>query len=75
MYHCKAPLSRFYYAETRRIINDFIIIIIISNCMTTVCICHMCRRVVALILNDCSSEAINKTTYTVENTETQRVNV
>ena len=29
MYDCKAPLSRFYYPETRRIINAFIIIIII----------------------------------------------
>ena len=28
MYDCKAPLSRFYYPETRRIINAFIIIII-----------------------------------------------
>ena len=27
MYDCKAPLSRFYYPETRRIINAFIIII------------------------------------------------
>ena len=27
MYHCKAPLSRFYYPETWRIINAFIIII------------------------------------------------
>ena len=29
MYDCKAPLSRFYYPDTRRIINAFIIIIII----------------------------------------------
>ena len=29
MYDCKVPLSRFYYPETRRIINAFIIIIII----------------------------------------------
>ena len=29
MYDCKAPLSRFYYPETRRIIYAFIIIIII----------------------------------------------
>ena len=28
MYDCKAPLSRFYYPDTRRIINAFIIIII-----------------------------------------------
>ena len=28
MYDCKAPLSRFYYPETLRIINAFIIIII-----------------------------------------------
>ena len=27
MYDCKAPLSRFYYPDTRRIINAFIIII------------------------------------------------
>ena len=27
MYDCKAPLNRFYYPETRRIINAFIIII------------------------------------------------
>ena len=26
MYDCKAPLSRFYYPDTRRIINAFIII-------------------------------------------------
>ena len=26
MYDCKAPLSRFYYPETRRIKNAFIII-------------------------------------------------
>ena len=25
MYDCKAPLSRFYYPDTRRIINAFII--------------------------------------------------
>ena len=31
MYDCKAPLSRFYYPDTRRIINAFIIIIIVSN--------------------------------------------
>ena len=31
MYDCKAPLSRFYYPDTRRIINAFIIIIIISD--------------------------------------------
>ena len=30
MYDCKAPLSRFYYPETRRIINAFIIIIILA---------------------------------------------
>ena len=30
MYDCKAPLSRFYYPDTRRIINAFIIIIIIT---------------------------------------------
>ena len=30
MYDCKAPLSRFYYPDTRRIINAFIIIIIIK---------------------------------------------
>ena len=29
MYDCKAPLSRFYYPDTRRIINAFIIIIIV----------------------------------------------
>ena len=29
MYDCKAPLSSFYYPDTRRIINAFIIIIII----------------------------------------------
>ena len=29
MYDCNAPLSRFYYPDTRRIINAFIIIIII----------------------------------------------
>ena len=29
MYDCKAPLSRFYYPDTRRIINAFIFIIII----------------------------------------------
>ena len=29
MYDCKAPLSRLYYPDTRRIINAFIIIIII----------------------------------------------
>ena len=27
MYNCIAPLSRFYYPETQRLINDFIIII------------------------------------------------
>ena len=32
MYDCKAPLSRFYYPDTRRIINAFIIIIIIITC-------------------------------------------
>ena len=31
MYDCKAPLSRFYYPDTRRIINAFIIIIIIKR--------------------------------------------
>ena len=31
MYDCKAPLSRFYYPDTRRIINAFIIIIIIMK--------------------------------------------
>ena len=31
MYDCKAPLSRFYYPDTRRIINAFIIIIIITG--------------------------------------------
>ena len=31
MYDCKAPLSRFYYPDTRRIINAFIIIIIINK--------------------------------------------
>ena len=30
MYDCKAPLSRFYYPDTRRIINAFIIIIILK---------------------------------------------
>ena len=30
MYDCKAPLSRFFYPDSRRIINDFIIIIIMS---------------------------------------------
>ena len=30
MYLCIAPLSRFYYPETRRFINAFIIIIIIT---------------------------------------------
>ena len=30
MYDCKAPLSRFYYPDTRRIINAFIIIIIMK---------------------------------------------
>ena len=30
MYDCKAPLSRFYYPDTRRIINAFIISIIYS---------------------------------------------
>ena len=34
MYDCKAPLSRFYYPETRRIINAFIIIIIINEWLT-----------------------------------------
>ena len=33
MYDCKAPLSRFYYPDTRRIINAFIIIIILL-CIT-----------------------------------------
>ena len=31
MYDCKAPLSRFYYPDTRRIINAFIIIIIVRR--------------------------------------------
>ena len=31
MYDCKAPLSRFYYPDTRRIINAFIIIIILLD--------------------------------------------
>ena len=35
MYDCKAPLSRFYYPETRRIINAFIIIIIITSDIPT----------------------------------------
>ena len=37
MYDCKAPLSRFYYPDTRRIINAFIIIIIIilPSCRVT----------------------------------------
>ena len=35
MYDCKAPLSRFYYPEIRRIINAFIIIIIKSRTTTS----------------------------------------
>ena len=31
MYLCIAPLSRFYYPETRRFINAFFFIIIISR--------------------------------------------
>ena len=31
MYDCKAPLGRFYYPDTRRIINAFIIIIIMKS--------------------------------------------
>ena len=31
MYNCKAPLSRFYSPDTRRIINAFIIIIIMVH--------------------------------------------
>ena len=31
MYDCKAPLSRFYYPDTRRIINAFIILFFILN--------------------------------------------
>ena len=30
MYDCKAPLSRFYYPDTRRIINAFIILLLLS---------------------------------------------
>ena len=39
MYYCKAPLSRFYYPDTRRIINAFIIIIS-SNNHTVGLSCH-----------------------------------
>ena len=38
MYDCKAPLSRFYYPDTRRIINAFIIIIITTcNVLSQTC--------------------------------------
>ena len=41
MYDCKAPLSRFYYPDTRRIINAFIIIIIIAFIITyEVIVCY-----------------------------------
>ena len=39
MYDCKAPMSRFYYPDTRRIINAFIIIIINIIIKYTVKLC------------------------------------
>ena len=44
MYDCKAPLSRFYYPDTRRIINAFIIIFIIIHIL---CIIKLCEDLIA----------------------------
>ena len=38
MYDCKAPLSRFYYPDTRRIINAFIIIRKGAHLMFYICL-------------------------------------
>ena len=40
MYDCKAPLSRFYYPDTRRIINAFIIIIMLSHARAIIASMH-----------------------------------
>ena len=52
MYDCKAPLSRFYYPATRRIINAFIINII--GCRVCPVVTDMniiiCRTCVMLLL-------------------------
>ena len=53
MYDCKAPLSRFYYPDTRRIINAFIIIIIIKMAA------ELCKGVL-LILQRKALESILK---------------
>ena len=47
MYDCKAPLSRFYYPDTRRIINAFIIIIIMDTPL------HSANDCIALLYSLC----------------------